>query len=554
MAKHNNPCPDCGSSTGLSIYDNGTYCHSCRKGDKSKAMNEDETATPLKYPSAGVRPLPSQYRPFTERGLSRDTVEKFRVTVFSNPDVDELALYPYFDADLNHVANKVRRRFKKGFRWEGDPSRALLFGQHLFPAGSAKAITLVEGQDDALAAYEMMGSKYPVVSVDSASSAPRDVARQFEYLNSFPQIVICFDKDEAKVGPDGSIRYPGQEAALAVANMFEIGKVRILTLQEGKDPNDYCMPGSSIKDGREKFVREWWRAPTYTPAGLKLGKDMWDEIINRPQHRSVPYPWAGLNKMTYGMRLGELVVITADTGVGKTSVLKEIEHPLLLNPELIKEEIGVGFMHFEEPNHDTALGLMSVHNSKPYHLPDTERTTDELRNAYDAVLNNGRAVIWDHFGSNDIHEVLAKVRHMHNLGCKYIIIDHLSIIVSDQSGDERKQLDEITTKLKTLTMELNISVLCVIHTNRNGQIRGTAGVEQLANMVIKLYREKTDPDPWRRNVTKLIIEKNRFCGLTGPACYLYYNPETGRLYELEEELVRKYEDGEKVNDDELPWA
>jgi hypothetical protein len=60
----------------------------------------------------------------------------------------------------------------------------------------------------------------------------------------------------------------------------------------------------------------------------------------------------------------------------------------------------------------------------------------------------------------------------------------------------------------------------VIHQNRQGQIRGTAGVEQLANIVIKLYREHTDKNEWRRNVTKVMVEKNRFCGRTGPACWL----------------------------------
>ncbi|MGK3946980.1 hypothetical protein ABK046_52510, partial [Streptomyces caeruleatus] len=66
--------------------------------------------------------------------------------------------------------------------------------------------------------------------------------------------------------------------------------------------------------------------------------------------------------------------------------------------------------------------------------------------------------------------------------------------MSDQSGDERKQLDEISTKLKMLCMELDISVVAVIHQNRQGMIRSSAGPEQLANMVIKLKREKTDPD------------------------------------------------------------
>ena len=122
-----------------------------------------------------------------------------------------------------------------------------------------------------------------------------------------------------------------------------------------------------------------------------------------------------------------------------------------------------------------------------------------------------------------------------------------------KSGDERKQLDEITTKLKTLTMEMDIAVLAVIHTNRQGQIRGTAGVEQLSNIVMRLERDKTARDEWRRNITKVTIEKNRFCGFTGPASYLWYNSETGRLTELDEEQVTIFETGGTVNDSEIPF-
>jgi replicative DNA helicase len=83
----------------------------------------------------------------------------------------------------------------------------------------------------------------------------------------------------------------------------------------------------------------------------------------------------------------------------------------------------------------------------------------------------------------------------------------------------------------------------VIHQNRQGQIRGTAGVEQLANIVLKLIRERLSEDPWRRNVTKIIVEKNRFCGKTGPACYLHYNEFTGRLNELTDEQIKAYNQG-----------
>jgi hypothetical protein len=93
----------------------------------------------------------------------------------------------------------------------------------------------------------------------------------------------------------------------------------------------------------------------------------------------------------------------------------------------------------------------------------------------------------------------------------------------------------------------------VIHQNRSGSIRGTAGVEQLANIVIKLYRDNTDPDAWRRNVTKVVVEKNRFCGRTGPACYLFYNEITGRLEELSPEMVEAYEQGSSPTDTSFPF-
>lgn len=489
------------------------------------------------------RPLPEVYSALADRRISKETARKYGVTNIQDENSDTKYVYPRFDKDGHHVGNKLRHRHKKDFKFEGDKSRMTLFGQQIFPAGSARAITITEGQDDAMAAFEMQGSRYPCVSVDSAGSAVKDIVDNFEYVNSFEKVVICFDKDEGKVSPDGSVHFPGQEAAIAVAAMFPLGKVCILTLGEHKDANEYLVNGKS-----QQYVKEWWGAPVYTPTGLKLGKDMWDEIVAPKNYETVPYPWETMNAKTYGIRLSELVVITAETGVGKTSVIKEIEHFILKNTDK-----GVGFLHLEEPNADTAVGLMSIEANKPLHLPDvrSEVTADELRGYYDAIINNDRVVIWDHFGSNSIHEVLAKIRHMHNLGCKYIVLDHLSIVVSDQSGDERKQLDEITTKLKTLCMELNIAVIAIIHQNRAGQIRGTAGVEQLANMVMKLFREKTDPDEWRRNVTKVVIEKNRFCGITGPAAYLFYDAGSGRLIELDKDQVMKYEQGQVGGD---VWA
>ena len=510
------PCLDCGSSDALSEYADHTYCFSCSKRNTKRA------------PVKKLSPLATTFFDLEDRGISRRVAEKYCVKGGDYP-----RCFPLFK-DGKHAANKIRYENKE-FAYEGDSKGLELFGQHLFPAGSAKQITITEGYEDAMAVYQMQGEKYPVVSVHSSSWAPKDVANNFKYLSSFETVVICFDKDDPIISPNGDEHRPGQEAAAKVASMFPIGKVRVLTLERHKDANDYLKAGED-----RQFNNEWWKAPVYTPTGLKLGKDMWDEVIKKETYEQTPYPWDSLNDKTYGLRLSELVIVTGNTGDGKSSILREIAHKLHKDTKH-----GVGLLFLEETNKDTCLGLMSIEANKPLHLPDVRETVDEatLRSLFDSTVNSERIVLFDHFGSNDISEVLSKVRHMHNLGCKYIILDHLSIIVSDQSGDERKQLDEISTKLKMLCMELNIAVIAVIHQNRAGEIRGTAGVEQLANIVIKITREKEALDDWRRNVCKLVVQKNRFCGRTGPGCYLFYDPATGRLDELSKEDGKKYESG-----------
>lgn len=526
-------CPDCGSSDALAIYDDHEYCFSqgCGRHKRYDNKRKDRTISQEERED-NTRPLriglPSKPMPGIEhRGINSATVAKYKVSVNTKEENPIEAVFPRFDQNDEHVGNQIRYKDKR-FKIEGQTKNLKLFGQSFFPAGG-RYITVTEGYYDAQAAYQLTGSRYPNVAVMSASSAKKEIVDNFEYLDSFDNIIINFDSD-----------VPGQKAAKDVAQLFAPGKVKLLKLDKGKDADEYLMKGWT-----KEYVDEWFRAPAFMPDGLQLGSDpeLIEEIIKYKEPRSIPYPWEGLNHKTYGIRTSELVLLTADTGVGKTSICKEIEYALLTNPILIEEHQGVGFLHLEEPKRDLAIGLMSIHNNKPYHFPDVDRTEDELREAYKTVLDNDRVVIWDHFGSNDIDIVLAKIRHMAALGCKYIMVDHLSIIVSDQSGDERKQLDEISTKIKTLTMNLDIACFCVIHINRQGQVRGSAGPEQVANIVIRLERDKKELNEWRRNITRLSVEKNRKFGRTGPACYLWYNEVTGRLEELSKELAQEFEQG-----------
>jgi len=134
------------------------------------------------------------------------------------------------------------------------------------------------------------------------------------------------------------------------------------------------------------------------------------------------------------------------------------------------------------------------------------------------------------------------------LDCKWIILDHLSIVVSGMEGENERQLiDRLMTKLRTLVQETGIGMFLVSHLRRPigdkghergaevslSQLRGSHAIAQLSDMVLGLERDQQHEDEEVRNTTLVRVIKNRFIGLTGPACYLFYDKHTGRLEETD---------------------
>jgi len=120
------------------------------------------------------------------------------------------------------------------------------------------------------------------------------------------------------------------------------------------------------------------------------------------------------------------------------------------------------------------------------------------------------------------------------------------IVSSQEFGDERKAIDEVMTKLRTLVQETDIALIIVSHLRRPdgkgheegavtslSQLRGSGSIAQLSDMVLGLERDSQNEDVAIRNTTSLRVLKNRFVGMTGPACYLYWDKDTGRLNEVD---------------------
>ena len=443
------PCPSCDSSDAYAIDDNGWgKCFSCDVNIKLdsplQGAEENYIVTDRIVPDAVRKPVTTPYsvsagllhKAIPDRKLLVGTAERFGVG-FKGLDL----ILPYGTA-----AAKVRPKSSKEDQhtkgdWGGYTG---LFGQDKFPAGG-KRILVTEGEFDALAAWQMLGGKYPAVSVKTgAKGALKDCKSNYEYLDSFEDIYICFDSDK-----------PGLEASAAVAELFA-RKAKVVKFPHGfKDANDMLIDGKS-KD----FIECFWRAEQYVPDGIVSGSSLYSSVMAAVKGSDVDYPFNELNKLTYGIRRGELVTITAGSGLGKSQFVKEIVWHILQNT---KDRLGLMFM--EEGVRKTGLSLMSLAANKPLHLPDCDASQEEKDKAFKATLGTDRLFLFEHFGSSDVDNIVSRVRYMAKaMDCNYIFIDHISIIVSAQSnGDERKSIDEIMTKLRTLVEETGISLFCVSH-------------------------------------------------------------------------------------------
>ena len=523
-------CPECGSSKAHVHYEDGhSHCFNC--GYHVNATQNKKEFVNVAQQSTNVTPLralPSgEYLPLTDRNISLDTAKKYGIeTVKSSNGQTNQHVYRYEDKKGSLIGVKVRDIETKEFSWKGDAGKAALFGQNLFNGGG-KFITLCEGEIDAASVFQM-NNGYPAVSIQNgAQSALSSCKKSFEFLDSFEHIVICFDNDE-----------PGQNASNQVAELFSPGKCSILTT-ELKDPNEY------LKQGRSKdFMNEFWNNKrVYAPDGIVCLSDMWDSLSTKEEIVSVPYPFDGLQDLSYGMRLGELCTYAAGTGQGKSTTIREIAHHIITSTNY-----NVGMMFLEESIKRTGLALLGIHANKPFHLPTCEYSDQEFKDAFDAVSLDRRVFLFDHFGSWDIDKLVSRVRYMaKGLECKFIFLDHVSIVVSaGDQGDERRALDEVMTKLRMLVQELDIHLGVVTHLKRvqnNGHeeggvvslshLRGSAGIAQLSDMVISLERDSQNENAEIRNTTLVRVLKNRFSGDTGPASYLQYDRTTGRQFEID---------------------
>lgn len=538
---HKEPCPACGSRDNLARYDDGhAYCFGCSYYEHNPDSSSNYSAH---HPPRHVKMdfIQGDHKQLKARGISEETCVKwdYRVGQLNGQFVQ---IANYRDSSGKPVAQKIRFK-NKDFTVRGDMKDVRLFGEHLWK-GEGKRAVVTEGEIDALSVSQAQGNKWPVYSVPTgAAGASRAIRKSIDLLSGYDEVIFCFDSDE-----------PGTKAAQECAQVLPPGKAKIAKLPL-KDANEMLVSGRV-----SELIDCLWQAKSFRPDGIISGTEMWDTITREDSMASCEYPYQGLNNMTLGIRKGEIVTVTAGSGIGKSQVCREIAYHLHQKGETI------GYIALEENNKRTALGFMGIYLNKPLHLGNTQVDPEDFKEAFDNTLNTGRIYLYDHWGSLESDNLLNKIRYMvTGCECNYIILDHISIVVSGmENGDERRTIDNLMTQLRGLVEEVNCGLVMVSHLKRPSgnkghedgvqtsmaQLRGSAAIGQLSDIVIGCERDQQGDTPDRTTVR---ILKNRWTGQTGIACHLDYDKKTGRLTEVQASIPFDEDEVMDTMTDDIPF-
>lgn len=519
------PCPDCGSSDALTLYDDGhTFCYSCREDTQPKGSAPSSTPKKKKAPR-GILPF-GKFADLSARGIYEDTCKKYGYFIGKDEQGKTVQVAPYRDRLGDVVAQKVRRPNKEFFT-TGEFKDVCLFGQHLYRNGG-KRILVVEGEIDALAGAQMLGT-WPVVSIpNGAQGASKSIKQNLDFLESYETVVFGFDMDE-----------PGRDAARECAALLTPGKAAIMELTE-KDAADMLKAGK-VKE----FVQSFWEARAIRPDGVVRLADIREKILTVPE---IGLPWflPALTKKTYGRRWGETYAFGAGTGIGKTDFLtQQVQYDV----DVLGLSVGLFFL--EQNPAETVKRVAGKFAGRRFHVPDGSWSQDELVNTIDRLESDDRIFLYDNFGACEWDVVKSTIRFL-ALAQKVRVfyLDNLTALAAAEE-DEKKGLERIMAEMAQLAKALDIIIHFVSHLatpegkshEEGGRVmtkhfKGSRAISFWAHFMFGLERNTQDEDPEVRKITTFRCLKDRFTGdANGWTMRLGYDREAGRLLEHNDDAV-----------------
>jgi len=499
------------------------------------------------------------FKDFPERGIRKEVCEKFGVRAgLSEKDgkTIEAFYFPSFNQKgkiTGYKRQDITVDKSHDYHWTTVGAVTIgnkLFGQNTVEEMNRKRSNLIltEGEWDQLSVYQacidsVKGTKYEgieptVVSIPMGTkNAVEAILHNDTFVKSYDAVTIFFDDDHCTPAEAKKGIVKGHEAREQVANALVGSGVSLMTLTpcDGfKDASDYLQNNKSADLGKlVQFGKRVFSAEKI----VKASDISFEELITKRPEGLYVNSFPKLMDKLHGFRTRELVLLTAPSGVGKSTVSSIIANAFIEHGE------RVGQIYLEETNKETlqraVASKLKVNYLRFKNDPLSVASEQDIRRAYEEICQNDRVIMLGHFGSLPITELMAKIKHMHLVeGCKYIILDHLSVVVSGSAVEnERKELDMIMTELAAFCAANEVCIIAISHINRTAaeqfkppkgkedepfwvkvtkeMMRGSAALEQLSFVIIGLEPE-IKPDRSRGRV-RLTVLKNRPWGYLG-AC------------------------------------
>jgi replicative DNA helicase len=245
----------------------------------------------------------------------------------------------------------------------------------------------------------------------------------------------------------------------------------------------------------------------------------------------LPSGFEHIDRLTNGFFGGQLIIVAARPGVGKTSLTMNMAENMAFFSDKPK---NVLYISLEMPAEQ--LIMKTASNYQSIHLSDIIRGTvldpaniegiSRFGSVVEMVKRRQAHLLIDEKSSQHIVQLQARAKRakikMGGLDC--IFVDYLGLVSAD-GENQVVRIARVSAGLKQLAKDLNVPVIALSQFNRNitgeptmSNLRDSGNIEQDADVIMLLHDEDHGKERNEHSLTKCIIAKNRL-GQTGE-CYL----------------------------------
>ena len=245
------------------------------------------------------------------------------------------------------------------------------------------------------------------------------------------------------------------------------------------------------------------------------------ENSNRPDGvYGVPTGFIDFDDMTGGLHPGQMIVIAARPGVGKSTMAIDVARAAALH-----NNKSTVFFSLEMGSTEIGMRIISAEATLPMNrLKKGDLDQSEWERTIDVQQRLGNSPLFvDDSPQNTLVEIRSKCRKLKKqYGLDLIVVDYLQLMTTGRKIESRQQeVSEISRSLKLLAKELEIPIIALSQLNRGSEqrtdkrpmisdLRESGSIEQDADIVILLHREDMyDPETPRVGEADMTIAKHR---------------------------------------------